>query len=150
MTTATTDQVLDEFEAERPGRKLDGFPARLVAVLGAGLSVFAICWVFWPLAAQVYRPAFLAVALFLTAIVFGRGKQPRAADWAVALLALAAIGYAVVTSDELVRRAARPETLDVLFGAAAIVFVLEGTRRTTGWALPAICIAFLFYAFFGA
>ena len=27
--------------------------------------------------------------------------------------------------------------------------MLEATRRTTGWALPAICIAFLFYAFFG-
>ena len=27
--------------------------------------------------------------------------------------------------------------------------MLEATRRTTGWALPAICIAFLLYAFFG-
>jgi TRAP transporter 4TM/12TM fusion protein len=144
-----TEDILGEFEAERPGRKLDGFPSRLVAVLGAGLSLFAIYWVFVPLAAQVYRPAFLAVALVLTFIAFGRTKDPRAADWVVAALALAAIGYAVVTSDELVRRAARPETLDVLFGVAAIVLVLEATRRTTGWALPAICIAFLLYAFFG-
>ena len=60
MTAATTDEILDEFEAERPGRKLDGFPAQLVAVLGAGLSLFAIYWVFQPLAAQIYRPAFLA------------------------------------------------------------------------------------------
>ncbi len=70
-------------------------------------------------------------------------------DWVVALLALAAVGYAVVTSDELIRRAARPETPDIVFGIAAIVLVLEATRRTTGWALPAICIAFLLYAFFG-
>ena len=54
-----------------------------------------------------------------------------------------------MTADELVRRAARPETLDVLFGLAAIALVLEATRRTTGWALPAICLAFLLYAFFG-
>ena len=54
-----------------------------------------------------------------------------------------------MTADELVRRAARPETLDVLFGLAAIVLVLEATRRTTGWALPAICLGFLLYAFFG-
>ena len=32
-------------------------------MLGAGLSLFAIFWVFQPLAPQVYRPAFLAVAL---------------------------------------------------------------------------------------
>jgi TRAP transporter 4TM/12TM fusion protein len=149
MTAATTDEVLNEFEAERPGRNLEGWTGRLVAGLGAGLSIFAIYWVFQPLAAQVYRPAFLAVALFLTAIVFGRREKPSSEDWAIALLALAAIGYAVVTSDELVRRAARPETLDVIFGAASIAFVLEATRRTTGWALPAICIAFLLYAFFG-
>jgi TRAP transporter 4TM/12TM fusion protein len=54
-----------------------------------------------------------------------------------------------VTSAELVYRAARPELLDIVFGVAAIVFVLEATRRTTGWALPAICLAFLLYAFFG-
>ena len=73
-----TEEILDEFEAERPGRKLEGFPARLVAVLAAGLSLFAIFWVFQPLAAQVYRPAFLTVALLLTFIVFGRRKQPSA------------------------------------------------------------------------
>lgn len=144
-----TDQVLDEFEAERPGRKLEGFPARLVAVLGAGLSLFAVFWVFEPLAAQVYRPAFLALALLLTFVVFGRAKQPTAGDWVVALLSFAVIGYAVVTSDELVYRAARPEPLDIVFGVAAIIVVLEATRRTTGWALPAICLAFLVYAFFG-
>ena len=144
-----TQDVLDEFEAERPGRKLEGFPARLVAVLGAGLALFAVFWVFQPLAPQLYRPAFLTVALLLTFIVFGRTKQPSASDWIVGALAVAAIGYAVVTSDELVRRAAQPTTLDVLFGTGAILVVLEATRRTTGWALPAICFAFLFYAYFG-
>ncbi len=144
-----TDEILEEFEAERPGRHLTGFPARLVAVLAAGLSIFAIFWVFQPLAAQVYRPAFLAIALVLTFVVFGRGERPRGADWLLAVLALVAVGYAVVTADEIVRRAARPETLDIIFGVAAIVLVLEATRRTTGWALPAICIAFILYAFFG-
>ena len=144
-----TDQLMNEFEGERPGRSLEGFPKQLVAVLGAGLSLFAIYWVFQPLAAQVYRPAFLTIALLLTFVAFGRTKQPNAADWLVAALAVVAIGYAVVTSSELVYRAARPETLDIIFGTLAIIIVLEATRRTTGWALPAICIGFLLYAFFG-
>ena len=42
----------------------------LFNVLAAGLSLFAIYWVFLPLSAQVYRPAFLAVALLLTFMVF--------------------------------------------------------------------------------
>ena len=115
-----TKTLLEEYEPERPGRKLEGFPARLVRVLGAGLALFAIFWVFWPLAPQVYRPAFLAVALVLTFVAFGRAKQPTAADYVVAVLALLAVGYAVVTPD-LVRRAARPETLDIVFGVAAIL-----------------------------
>ena len=148
-TPETSKHLLDEFEAERPGRDLTGFPARLVAILGAGLALFAIFWVFVPLAPQVYRPAFLTVALLLTFVLFGRAKQPSVSDWVVAALAVAAIGYAVVASDELVRRAAQPTTTDIIFGTGAIIVVLEATRRTTGWALPAICIAFLFYAFFG-
>ena len=102
-TPESSQHLLDEFEAERPGRDLTGFPARLVAVLGAGLALFAIFWVFVPLAPQVYRPAFLTVALLLTFVLFGRVKQPTAGDWVVAALAVAAIGYAVVVSDELVR-----------------------------------------------
>ena len=148
-TPETTDHLLDEFEAERPGRDLTGFPAKLVAVLGAGLALFAIYWVFRPLAPQIYRPAFLTVALLLTFVVFGRAKRPTAGDWVVALVAVAAIGYAVVVSDELIRRSAQPTTLDIVFGTTAIIVVIEATRRTTGWALPVICIAFLFYAFFG-
>jgi TRAP transporter 4TM/12TM fusion protein len=145
----TTDHVLEEFEAERPGRNLSGFPKHLVSVLGAGLALFAIFWVFWPMAPQLYRPAFLTVALLLTFVLFGRAKQPTLGDWVVAVLAVAAVGYAVVASDELIRRAAQPTTVDILFGTGAILAVLEATRRTTGWALPAICIAFLLYAFFG-
>ena len=58
-------------------------PATVLAVLGAGLSLFAIYWVFQPLAAQVYRPAFLAVALLLTFMVFGRdeGRPDAPLDW---------------------------------------------------------------------
>ena len=47
------------------------------------------------------------------------------------------------------RRAARPETLDIISGVAAILLVLEATRRTTGLALPIVCVVFLLYAFFG-
>ncbi len=34
----TEEQLLESFEAERPGRKLGGAPAKLVAVVGAALS----------------------------------------------------------------------------------------------------------------
>jgi TRAP-type uncharacterized transport system fused permease subunit len=155
VSTATEVQdVIEEFESERPGRKLHGFPRTLVAVFGAGLSVFAIAWVFNPIAAQVYRPAFLTIALFLTFLSFratrqGDERDPSPADWVVGVAAVIAVGYAVVTADDLVRRAARPETLDLVFGVATIALALEATRRTTGAILPGICLGFLAYAYFG-
>jgi TRAP transporter 4TM/12TM fusion protein len=147
-----SEDVLEEFEGERPGRRLAGMPETLVAVVGGALSVFAIAVVFRPLDAQVYRPAFLAVALGLTFLVFHRARadeRPGPMDWLLAVLSVAAVGYAVVTADDLVRRAARPEALDVIFGIATIALVLEATRRTTGPALAAICLVFIAYAFFG-
>jgi TRAP transporter 4TM/12TM fusion protein len=155
----TEEHLLEEFEGERPGRRLHGFPATVLSVLAGGLSLFAIYWVFNPIAAQVYRPAFLAVALLLTFMVFGARERrarsehpeenPTALDWVLGLLAVACAGYAALTADELFRRAAEPELLDVIAGVLAILLVLEATRRTVGWVLPAIVLAFIAYAYLG-
>lgn len=65
------------------------------------------------------------------------------------MLAVLAVGYATLTADELFRRAAAPEPLDVIAGVLTIALVLEATRRTVGWILPAVCLGFIAYAFFG-
>ncbi len=114
---------------------------------------------FNPLSAQVYRPVFLAVALLLTFMVFRARERttrashpkenPAAADWLLGLAALVAVGYAAYASDELFRRAAAPETLDIVAGIASMALVLEATRRTVGWLLPAIVLAFVAYAYLG-
>jgi TRAP transporter 4TM/12TM fusion protein len=155
----TEERLLEEYEAERPGRRLSGFAATVVSVLGAGLVLYAIYWVLNPIGAQQYRPTFLAVALLLTFLVFrshGRASRaehpeesPSPLDWALGILALVAVGYASVTADELFRRAAVPEGLDIAAGIVAVLLVLEATRRTVGWVLPAICLAFLAYAYLG-
>ena len=54
-----------------------------------------------------------------------------------------------MTFDEFVRRAAQPNDLDIAFGVMTILLVLEATRRTVGWILPAVVIGFLLYAYFG-
>jgi TRAP transporter 4TM/12TM fusion protein len=155
----TEERLLEEYEAEKPGRRLTGFAALVVNVLGAGLVLYAIYWVLNPIGAQSYRPTFLAVALLLTFLVFrshGRTNRaehpeesPTALDWALGILALVAVGYAAVTADELFRRAAIPEGLDIVAGIVSVVLVLEATRRTVGWILPAICIGFIAFAYLG-
>ncbi len=161
MTSQTADLDVDarkdlaeDFEEERPGRRLTGLPAMVVTVLGVGLSLYALLWVFRPMAAQEYRTSFLAVAMAMTFLVYSmrgdRGPRPSVLDWLLAVAAVVALGYTIVTFDEFVRRSVEPNGLDLLFGAMTILLVLEACRRTTGWILPAICIAFLAYAYFGS
>jgi len=152
---AGDEELARQFESERPGRRLEGLPGKLAGAVAAGLSLFGVYWVLRPIEAGTYRPAFLAVALFLTFLLFGREgggskrTRPAAEDWVLAVLGLVVVGYASVTADELFRRAAEPTTLDVIAGVAAIALVLEATRRTVGWILPAICLAFILYAYLG-
>ena len=70
-------------------------------------------------------------------------------DWALALLAVCALGWPLVDFDRFIYRAADPAALDLLFGGITIVLVLEAARRSVGWILPGTAAAFLAYAYFG-
>lgn len=149
--------LVEEYESERPARKLQGWPARVVQVLAGGLSLYALYWVLNPIPAQIYRTSFLAIALAMTFLVYrgwggrkaGRPDHPGLLDWGLAVLAVVALGYTLVEFEAFVRRAVIPTPADVTFGVITTVLVLEATRRTVGWILPVIVLAFLAYAWLG-
>ena len=158
MAVADAEKLAEEYEAEKPGRRLCGITARFVTVVCALLSAYAIYWVLDPQPAQRYRTSFLAVALALTFLTYrGWGKRdeskecerPGVTDWLLAVAAVVALGYTLIHFDEFVRRAAQPNDLDIAFGVLTVALVLEATRRTVGWILPAVVIGFLLYAYFG-
>ena len=69
---------------------------------------------------------------------------------------LALVGGALVSTlyplydfDEFVYRAARPTETDVWMGAICLLLVIEATRRTIGWILPAVAVALLAYGRWG-
>ena len=165
------DHLIEEYEAEKPARELSGFPRLLLTTFGVALSCYALFWVLNPVSAQIYRTSFLAIALAMTFILYRawgssrdtrrgddreeareehRPDNPGITDYLFAVLSVVSLGYTLVVFDEFVRRAARPEALDLVFGIVTILLVLEATRRTVGWILPAICVAFLAYAYLGA
>jgi len=73
----------------------------------------------------------------------------RAVSWLLTLLAVGASVYLVVQHETLVQRTGSPTAWDLAWGAAAVVVVLELTRRTVGWGLIAVCLAALAYAVAG-
>jgi TRAP transporter 4TM/12TM fusion protein len=70
-------------------------------------------------------------------------------DFLLAFLGIAVVVYMLIDFDEFIYRSVIPNVWDKIFGVILILLVLEATRRTTGWIMPAIVIAFLIYAFVG-
>ena len=150
--TVRAAEVLEQFESEAATRTLSGTTRRIVTLLSAGLALYAIWWVLTIIEAQAYRASFLLIALALTFLLYPGRRTIRArvtaADWALIALCIAAFGWPVV-DDGFGYRAAMPTTIDLVLGTIAILLVLEATRRTVGWILPATAAGFILYAYLG-
>jgi TRAP transporter 4TM/12TM fusion protein len=157
-----TDGLIAEYDAERPARRLSGPLVHVLAVLAAALSVYVLYRVFAPDNAQRNRMIFLVVVLPMTFLVYRPGfrkpaterlaerrtDNPGYLDYLLAAAALVVCVYPVITFDELITRASDPTGLDTLMGGLAVLLVLEACRRTTGWALPIVCLVFFGYAYY--
>ena len=128
---------------------------RAGGVLAFALSVYALYWVIGIVDPQVYRVSFLLIALAATFLLFpafsgGRSAGPAGiVDGLCIVLAIAALAWPIFDLDAFVLRAATPTTVDLILGAITTLLVLDATRRTTGWILPATAALFLVYAHFG-
>ena len=156
-----------EDDEDQPSRRLGGPVGTVVTALCCALALFAVKEVFWPSSdgTQHYLSLFLAGVLPLTFLLFparrarsapgvaerARPERPSVLDWALAAAGAAAALYPIVTGfDAFLNRQALPSSTDVAMGLVLLILILEATRRTTGWALPAICLAFLAYGYYGS
>ena len=142
-------------EEEGPRRQLIGSVAKLASCAAVAMSLVHLYWAWATVTAQVLRLVFLGFSLVLTFLIYPVARSQRRSvvpwyDWLLILASLAAVGYPLWDFEEFIYRAAIPTRIDQIFGALAIVLVLEATRRTTGAILPAVAIGFLAYAVFGA
>jgi TRAP transporter 4TM/12TM fusion protein len=146
-------RVVEELEGEAAARRLGGWTGWLASLLSLGLSIYALYWVVGIVQPQIYRVSFLLLALVLTFLIYPARRAARgrvtAVDWMLASLSVVALTWPIIDFDRFVYRAATPTTIDLALGALAIVLVLEATRRTVGWILPATAMAFLAYAYYG-
>ena len=109
----------------------------------AGLGL-VLCFLSWPLHRSLKPTGALTVL-----------------DIALALTAAACCAYVVIQTEpalsrfwiggqSLGNRAGQEATLDTAVGIVGLVIVVEAARRSIGWALPLLSLAFLAYATFGA
>ena len=148
----------------------------LVTVGCVLIGLFALYQVFFPLAQgnQVSLILFLAAVLPLTLLCYRSGvrlrrrktetpseaprQSPTLFDWLLAAAALVACLYPVLPFqigdggggfNEFLSRQSTPAVVDVVVGTIVVLLVLEACRRTTGAALPIVCLLALGYAYYG-
>jgi TRAP transporter 4TM/12TM fusion protein len=151
-------------DEERPARTLTGPVGLGVSVVAALVALLVLWQVFRPLAqgSQYYLIIFLAGSLPLVFLVYRSGLRlrraprrdtPTAVDWLLAgttlVVCLYPLNPATGGYDGFLSRQGLLEPLDVVVGAVLLVLIVEACRRTTGWALPIVCLAFLAYAYYG-
>ncbi|MDO5537575.1 MAG: TRAP transporter permease [Desulfovibrionaceae bacterium] len=161
MSATTTDlpdagtlELLSEegYTSRKPG----GILKYLYYAIGLAMAAFHI----WFLGYSSMEPW----ALYYSHICFGvvlcyflypfsrksNRSMPTLCDWICMLLACAACLYFIIELEEVIYRVGvAPTTLDLVFSTIIVCLVLEMTRRTNGWILPAIAVFFLLYALFG-
>jgi TRAP transporter 4TM/12TM fusion protein len=146
-------QVAEALETESPLRQLSGGTHRIARLLATGLAVYALYWIVGIVQPQIYRVSFLLVALVATFLLYPARRASRgrvtAADWTLVALAVASLVWPIFDFDRFVYRAATPLPIDLVLGAVCLMLVLEATRRTVGWILPATALAFIVYGYFG-
>ena len=149
-------ELLEKYDPEAATRKLAGKMGWIVFFGLLAFSVFQLYTsIFGILTAQLQRSIHLGFALALIFLLFPANKKNLKVkkvawyDLLLAVIAVAVGAYWPVMIDELVNRVGRLTPTDFYIGIAAILLVLEATRRTVGLPITIIAALFMAYALYG-
>ncbi len=147
-------QAESYIEAEEgAANKLRGALAVLITVLAIGMSVFHLYTAYAIVPTQTLRPLHVSMVLVLTFLMFPVAARYRHRimlwDWLAVLLSIAIVWYLIQGGDDFTDRNTLPEAWDIFFGIALIALILEAMRRTNGWVMPVVTLAFIAYALMG-
>src|SRR5699024_8365017 len=150
------DELLEEYDQESSGsRKLVGLIGIIATIIAIGMSVFHLYTAGrGTLLSLRQRSLHIIFAFTLGFLLFpatkkGNKKKPSILDYVFIGLSLLIFGYLFIFVEEIALKGGNMTTMDILFGATAILLTLEITRRVVGPELPIVAIIFLLYARFG-
>ncbi|MCG5443331.1 TRAP transporter fused permease subunit [Micromonospora sp. NIE79] len=175
MAERATRDLAAQFEDEKPGRVLSGPAGLLLTAAALAVGALALWQVFRPLSqgSKYYLIIFLAGVLPLVFLAYPADLRlparlrtrrrpgssgPTVTDWALGALAVAACLYPVLPIqigsggggyNAFLDRQGLLAPTDLVLGTVLLLLLLEACRRTTGWILPAVCLLFLGYGYYG-
>ncbi len=145
----------EEFVEQEEGvtRKLGGRAAAVITAIAVTMSLYHLYAAYAIIPAHILRATHVGFVLLLLFLLFPAAPRFRArihwSDVLLAALGVATIAYLLADFDEFIERAVTPTRLDLFFGVALIVLVLEGVRRTSGLVMMTVVTVFIAYAFAG-
>jgi TRAP transporter 4TM/12TM fusion protein len=134
-------------------REMQGKAAWAVGALYVGFVGWSLYGAITPVETYAFRMIHLAFIFALAFLVYP--VRPNAGRWTIwldvllALLGVATIAYTFIDMDQFIRRSTLPEPMDLFFGIAAILLLLEISRRIVDNTFTLVVLGFLIYMYFG-
>jgi TRAP transporter 4TM/12TM fusion protein len=134
-------------------RELQGKAAWAIGALYVGFVGWSLYGAIFPVETYIFRMIHMAFIFGLAFLVYpvrsNAGRWTIWPDLLLAILGVATIAYTFLDMDQFIRRSTLPEPMDLFFGIAAILLLLEISRRIVGSTFTAVVLGFLLYMYFG-
>jgi len=138
-------------EEEGAVSRFRGWLGRVTTALLVVMSLYHLYAAVDIVPAQELRPVHVGFLLLLVFLLFPVAARFRNRlmwwDVLLALAGVATVAYLLWGGDDVWDRNTIPTPADTLFGVAFVLLVLEACRRTSGWIITGVVLAFIAYAF---
>ena len=134
-------------------REYKGKAALVIAILYIAFVAWSLYGAIVPVETYVFRMVHLAFIFVLAFLLYPVSAKPRRwslpLDVVLAVLGALTVVYALLDVDQFIRRSTVPGTVDFILGVAAILLLIELSRRLVGKTFTLFVIGFLAYAYLG-
>ena len=128
-------------------------PRWTIALLYLAFVTWSLYGALVPVETYAFRMIHMGFIFALAFLAFplskDEGHWTRWLDLFLVVLGIATIVYALWDMDEFIRRSTVPEPADFILGVAAILLLIEISRRLVGNAFTLVLVGFLLYVYFG-
>ncbi len=134
-------------------RTFQGKAAAAVGVLYVAFAAWSLYGAVRPIETYVFRMVHMGFIFALAFLVYPSSRKPGKGWWRLdlflAALGVASIVYALIDTDQFIRRSTVPEPADFIMGIVAICLLAEISRRVVGSTFTLVLVGFLLYVYFG-
>jgi TRAP transporter 4TM/12TM fusion protein len=145
----------EEFIEEEEGasNRFGGWLGKALTAAAIVMSLVHLYAAYAIIPAFILRAVHVGFTLALSFFLFPAAKRLRHRlrwyDVVFAVISVGIIAYMMYYGEDFGDRATDPNTLDTILGIALVLLILEAARRTSGWIMPGVVVAFILYALFG-